>query len=513
METLKKLTKIVNRYSQKNLDILLVESKSKTKIDILYEALHSDQIDSEEEGMELIYGHNHNKNSQGAFTKLKYRLRDKLIDSIFLIDFSKTKRTDYEKAKIRVAKAWSASRIFEALKLLSLSRKVMEPLLITCNKYELTRFKMLILDELIAKYTLETYDKKKLENYKQKWEQSLYEYTLSQKIYNLYLEIGRHILSNERRDYTEEINDLEKRLDSIYDDVLDINLVLSNLNAFESKYILLEYKDERQAQLKICDDALAAFYKKRFDLLPLFRFHQKRGVTLVRLERFSEGLSEFKCCIDMLTVFGNLRWHLTNSYILSTHLFKKDYVNVYKTLSDVIYHKDFKKLASEYKEGWYLKEALVQFMVLIGLINPDDIDVKPLRKFRLSRFVNEVHVMTKDKTGSNVTLYILQLLFLITSHNTESSKKKLAAVRQYSYRHMQHPDFNRTKLFIKMLSLYIKYDYDVGTVEQKSKKLYEELLASKPQIKERMMATAFIPYDVIWQGIIHHERRQSLATN
>ena len=78
---------------------------------------------------------------------------------------------------------------------------------------------------------------------------------------------------------------------------------------------------------------------------------------------------------------------------------------------------------------------------------------------------------------------------------------------------MQHPDFNRTKLFIKMLSLYIKYDYDVGTVEQKSKKLYEELLASKPQIKERMMATAFIPYDVIWQGIIHHERRQSLATN
>ena len=178
METLKKLTKIVNRYSQKNLDILLVESKSKTKIDILYEALHSDQIDSEEEGMELIYGHNHNKNSQGAFTKLKYRLRDKLIDSIFLIDFSKTKRTDYEKAKIRVAKAWSASRIFEALKLLSLSRKVMEPLLITCNKYELTRFKMLILDELIAKYTLETYDKKKLENYKQKWEQSLYELSL-----------------------------------------------------------------------------------------------------------------------------------------------------------------------------------------------------------------------------------------------------------------------------------------------------------------------------------------------
>ena len=215
----------------------------------------------------------------------------------------------------------------------------------------------------------------------------------------------------------------------------------------------------------------------------------------------------------MLTVFGNLRWHLTNSYVFSTFLFMKDYVNVYKTLSDVIYHKDFKKLGSEFKEGWYLKEALVQFMVLIGLINPDDIDVKPLRKFRLSRFVNEVHVMTKDKTGSNVTLYVLQLLFLIISHNAERSKKKLAAVRQYSYRYMQHTDFDRTKLFIKMLGLYIKYDYDVSKVEQKSKKLFEELVASKPQIKERMMATAFIPYDEIWQGILLHERRQSLATN
>ncbi len=513
METLKKLTKIVNRYSQKNLDILLVESKSKTKVDILYEALHSDQIDSEEEGIELIYGHNHNKNSQGAFTKLKYRLKDKLIDSIFLIDFSKSKRSDYDKVKIKVAKAWSASRILDALKLLSLARKVIEPLLPTCNKYELTRFKMFILDELIAKYTFETYDKKKLEKYKQEREQAFYEYTLTQKIHNLYLEIGRHILSNERRDYTEEIKELEKRLDSIYDDVLDINLVLSNLNAFESKYILLEYKDERQAQLKICDDALAAFYKKRFDLAPIFRFHQKRGVTLVRLERFNEGLSELKRCIEMLTVFGNLRWHLTNSYVFSTFLFMKDYVNVYKTLSDVIYHKDFKKLGSEFKEGWYLKEALVQFMVLIGLINPDDIDVKPLRKFRLSRFVNEVHVMTKDKTGSNVTLYVLQLLFLIISHNAERSKKKLAAVRQYSYRYMQHTDFDRTKLFIKMLGLYIKYDYDVSKVEQKSKKLFEELVASKPQIKERMMATAFIPYDEIWQGILLHERRQSLATN
>ncbi len=508
METLKKLAKIVNRYKQKNIDILLVDQPSKSKTNLLYEALHSDQIDSDEQAMDLIYGEN--KHNQSAFSKLKYRLRDKLIDSIFFIDFARSERFENEKAKMRVSKTWAASQIIYSMSFTYLSRSMIEYLLPTCEKYDLIEFKMLILNKLIPHYSISNFNKVKLEYFKKEHAKTLHQYTLACKIESIYYDIGRIIISQERQEHTQEMNLLEQRLNIIYEDVLATNLVMPCLHAYESKYILLEYKDALETQFQICEEALDFFRKKNFDLLPKFRFLQKRGLTLVQLNRFDEGLSDHKTCAELITKSGNIRWHFTYSYILSTYLFKKEYDNVYITLSYFVHHKDIGKLPSQYRESWHLKEALTQLMIMIGLISPEKIDVKPLKKFRLSRFINEVHIMTKDKTGSNITLYILQLLFLIVTHQSEKTKNKIAALRQYSYRHMRHEDFDRTKLFIKMLGLIDKHDYDVNLIEQKTKKYLEQLIALKPRIKERMMATAFIPFEEIWHGILAHERQSVL---
>ena len=262
-------------------------------------------------------------------------------------------------------------------------------------------------------------------------------------------------------------------------------------------------KKDLDLMAKYSPIALEYFHnKKGFNDVGIYSFTQKMGLVHLNKQEYDEALHYFNECLKYNTKPGSMRWQYHFNYKFLTQILLKDYNTAYVTISTLMNDKLFKKLKPGFKQPWFLKEAFINFLVGIGKINPDKIQVTKLRPFRISRFLNEVPDPSSDKTGFNVTINIIQLLFLLLGDDHDKIMSKVNALQQYSFRNLKGPEHLRKRTFIKMLAKLDDGSYNRRRIESKAKNHIAKLKQNPLDFSEQDLQVEIIPYEELWLQIM-----------
>lgn len=74
-----------------------------------------------------------------------------------------------------------------------------------------------------------------------------------------------------------------------------------------------------------------------------------------------------------------------------------------------------------------------------------------LSRFKVSKFLNDTPLYSKDKRGMNIALLVFQIVWLIFARHHNETIDHMEAIEKYSTRYLKRDDTFRSSCFIKML--------------------------------------------------------------
>lgn len=155
-----------------------------------------------------------------------------------------------------------------------------------------------------------------------------------------------------------------------------------------------------------------------------------------------------------------------------------------------------------YQEQWNLREAFFHILIKTGNILPTLEEENSIRPFSLSRFLNSMPLHSRDKSGQNITILILQVIFLLIEKKYSQIIDRMDALSQYTYRYLRNDNSFRSNCFIKMLILMVKADFHPVRTKTLTASLYKRLLGSQIITDEKSSQVEIMSYDFLWDIIL-----------
>ena len=501
MEDLKSLIKLISKQKVKQIEILTEDAVLSEKTKLLYEGIKESRFNSDDEASEFLYNED-SKNE--SFRKLKYRLKQRLINTLFFIDIQNYSKSNYEKALNRCYKNWAAYSILKQKGLKNASINLIESTLKTSLKYNITNLSLFILKDLKLHYSLFDSNNYKALKYNKLYSEIRTVYDLEEESEFVYTWLVKYVISSKAYTYNEEVENLEKQIYSLLKSSKNKDSYYLFFYLFNAAYLSNLIKKDVPEQLRICKEAIDYFSKKaEFGPLALFSFYQKKGLCLLQMNNYDEALTIFNYCFNFKPKEGGLAWQYLHNYIFTTFFLIENYEEAYKIVAKIISSRHFKDLHEIYKQPWYLKEAFCHFLFKVGRIEESIISEVKMRQFRISRFMNEISEFSKDKRGLNITINIIQMLFLIVDQEYDKVLDKLAALKQYNFRYLKRPEYIRSSTFIKMLLKIPEGNYDPSVFQKKTQSLLKILEDNPIDYSEQSMNIEILPYEVLWNELLH----------
>jgi hypothetical protein len=149
----------------------------------------------------------------------------------------------------------------------------------------------------------------------------------------------------------------------------------------------------------------------------------------------------------------------------------------------------FKNLDKDLKERWHLYNAYLYFF---------EPTYSTLEDFNYHKFLGSLTEYSKDKQGYNVAILILQFMYLLKKHDSESLMYKVESLKKYASTHLKDSTSLRSRLFLKLLALIVTEDFDAHLCKLKGEKLYQKLIET-PTPGAAYAEIEIIPYEHLWE--------------
>ena len=497
LQYLQKLCELADRhYPENSVAIQSNENKSRK----LYSYLISNSSIDENELLRALYC---SPSQYEQFRMLKKRLKEKLI-----IIFSK----DFNSSSFRISKHNEkltglyreafVVNFFYNIGLQDIAIPIAEKLVSKLEKQELIDLQISMIRYMLSHYGVMGHNSKKYLLYRKKKNQLIVKLNVLLELEDIYQRLALHITDPKFKLDNSQLNNLRIKLKEI-----DESETMDNFNQlfyyYNSLYFLEMTNPRNPELLKICNQALLYFDKKaHISILPLYQFHQKKGIYYLLIENYREAIACFQYCFKYNPKPGGVSWQYNYRYLFLAHILEENVFKALQIVSIVSSTAGFLKLSENLREPWYIKEAFIHFLIKTGKIETETINHIQLRPFRLTRFMNEVHQFSKDKTGYNITINILQYLFLLADKKYDEALDKLNSLKQYNYRYLKKPEFARASNFIKMLLKIPEGRYRASLIRKKADRYHRKLLENPLDYSERAISLEIIPYERLWDEVL-----------
>lgn len=496
MRDLIELTNLLNTTKMKGDGMMKFIIEPNTKMERLYEALISKHVKSDDDAKALFDTPGDSTNVTG----LKNKLKERLLDSIFLLDFKEANFSSRQKAFYECYKKWSV-----AMTLLTRNAKItgidlLERLLRHSVRFEFTELTLDILRVLKLQYSVVDGDIEKYTEAKKKYFSYEHIWMMESKAENYYSELMIHFTNNKStktevtelaKTYYAELEGFMKECDSFK---LHLFGRMIQLTIFNSA-------NDYHETARLCEDAISFFDRKDYDSgLPLQVFYYNLVVCYLQLREFEKGQEVIHRCEYFFTE-GTFNWFKLQELFFLLAMHSGHYTEAYHLYEKVSNLPRFSEQAHQIVEMWKIYEAYVQFLIRIGQIPADMISEKA-KKFKVTRFLNEVNEYVKDKRGMNISVLISQILFHIADHDYDEAIDRIEGIEKYRSRHLKEDDTFRSNCFIKMLLQIPLANFHKEAVLRKSERYYKNLLTVPLESATQMHEVEIIPYEPLWNIII-----------
>lgn len=498
MENLKELIHFVNKQKVARIEIIGNSSNYSGKMKKLYNGITEGKYSNDEEAMGDLYEEKINKDS---YKKLKYRLQNRLINTVFFIDVNRPNFNEGQRAYYTSQKSVAAIDILLGRGARKTAIELAEKTLRQTLKFEYTEMSLNLLKKLSRHYGILEENKRKFNHYRtltQRYLEIFNAETIAEQLYtNLRFQSRKYstVSDNVLTEAIKSTNQLKEYLNKV-----DSNrfLMIAYL-IFSNRY---EIVHDYMNALRVCNEVLEKFKKKESkSSISIFTFSSKKTDYLIQIKLYEEAEIEILSSLKLVPE-GKINWLITNEKYMRMCIHTRNYQKAFFIFTKVTSNYGFQPAYKNTIETWKVYEAYLNFFIENGKIISNQNQLETGKKFRINKFLNDVPIYSSDKRGFNIPILIIQVLFLLQQKKYDLIIDKVEALNIYCYRHLKKDDTFRSNCFIKMLLLLPKCNFHRIAVERKSKVLCAKLESVPLEIARQSAEIEIVPYEDLWEIVM-----------
>jgi len=500
MNSLVELIETIERNKLKSIELQGGRKKSNRKFDQLYEGIRKGEITNDEEAIELLYGTDLN---EANLQKLKYRLKRRLLNSIFFIDVKKPLFNDFRKAYYNCYKNYAAIKILFGRtanrNAVDLAKKTLRQAL----KYEITEVVVYIARMLRLYYANAEGNRRLINKYNELFHEQMKIYereTYAEELFYIY---SADFINSK------SVNDqLREQIAQITDQLSAIKDLPNNFSFYKIYYMANSLKYELSynyaSVLETCTDAIDFFEQKKYSAVSyrvIIAFYLKQMTCCLMLGKHEKGKNIFYKSIKLVET-GTPNWFNRFGIYLLLTLHSQDFDTAYDVFMKVTKNNRFKYQFQNVKETWKIYEAYLYYFMKMGRFSEEKTEELKSKKFRLGKFLNEVPVFSKDKRGSNISILIIQILVLLHRKKYTVIIDRMESLKMYCARYLKQDANFRSNCFIKMLMQLPVANFHKVAVIRKTKTYTERLKLVPLEKAKQDYEIEIVPYEILWDCVL-----------
>ena len=445
--------------------------------------------------------------------RAKNRLKERLTDVVFLLDFSRWATTDRQRNYFECHKKWSAAMILMAKNSKAASVELLEKVLKQAIYFEFTDIVVNIISSLRLHYGAIQGDAKKYEYYRAQYNHYQQIWMLENEAEDLYTHFVSHYVAS--RSVKE---DMEAQARAYYEQVKP---GMERYGAFRLHLCgrlleLMVYSscNDYTKMALVCEDAIRFFEAKSYNSsLPLQVFYYQLIVCCVQMRSFDKGMA-IMTRYEEIYENGSFNWFKLQELFFMLAMHTRNYNEAFEICDRVIRHPKLAGLPAAIQEIWRIFEAYSHYLHVVGRVSS-----AAGSSFRVARFLNEIPKFSKDTQGMSIPVLIVQILLMFAEGRYLQSIDRIEAIEKYCSRYLKKNDTFRSNCFIKMLLQMPEAGFHREAVNRNAKKWLDQLKTVPIEIANQGHGIEIIPYDDLWQMALeslqlkHIQRKPKTRTN
>jgi len=487
METLTDLIQVVNRKRISKIDVLdktFLNAKSENLYYKLYHAIETKQVKTDEEASQLLYGTGRNDT---RYKVLKSRLKEKVLNTVTMLHTDASFLNDHNKAYfLCMAHCHRIEIIVKINGTTKLAYELIKEYYQFALKYKLYDILVNYSYYIISYYSLSGNVKGLAA------EEKKYNFYLetSQKIQRAKLIYFNSIVYFDNKNFVTDssLNKLRLNLSELFRIKEEINI--DEINFFYY-YLALEFyfvTNDLNKILSICNEAIEIMSSRK-DTFTYTRmsimFISSLKAYLYQKE-FAKGINLIDSNKYLVIPEISFNWVVIKEIKFKLFLQTYKIKEAYDIYNEVKTSKSFSRHFENHIEKWKIYHAYLVF--LDNYLNKGDY------KFSLSKFFNSVPLNTRDKSGFNFAIRIIEILFLTARKQYNKVFAQMESLRVYRSRYLSDITYKRNHLFLSLLLKSEKSGFDAKSMQNANWPEIQELRERKHFIAE----WEIIPYEELW---------------
>jgi hypothetical protein len=219
----------------------------------------------------------------------------------------------------------------------------------------------------------------------------------------------------------------------------------------------------------------------------------------IQLKKYKEAISE-GINYSKLSPEGSIQWYILNLYVVKASLYQKEYIRAFKIFNKILNLKKFKSLNNALKEIFDLTLGYL-YLIKDSGIDPDLQDL-PLPEFRMARFLNSAPIYSKDKSGMNISILLLQIAFMLQKKNFIKAADRIESLRSYASKYLRRNETFRSNCMMKMIMEMAKADFNPRKTERYTATLRAQLDEMPLHSIGGNIEVEVIPFEDLWEIIM-----------
>jgi hypothetical protein len=438
-----------------------------------------------------------------AYSVLKSEFKKRLINCLSLSNLKESNLDERDQASFQTHKTMFAMRVMSEMFKMDAAAELALTTFDTAMKYEFTA-QVMFSARFLANYKgLHQYDKRKssyfMETYSHYHE----------------MEQAEQIAENYTLDFTNEIRlkrippkEIEKKAIAYFEEISGYMTKFKNNRIHFlggligiNRYTLA---NDYESALLLCEQTIAFMEKKPFELKKtMVVLLHKQSICCAQLKLYEKGLESVNKSAKLVIV-GTLNWYNDGFIAIQLSLHTKQY----KSAWDVL--KELKKHVNERTNPVQIENIIIYDAYLNYLVTVKELKISPndqvkVNNLKISKFLNEVPMSSRDRLGSILTVTIIILAWLQFNNNQKEMDLLFDRIRRNQNDYATRKHNKRAYLMMRMILSFSTYSYNKSRIQKENEKLFDELKSTPISMDSQTYADEILPhedmYDLIMKGM------------
>jgi len=497
MQELRELTDIVTPKKLKALANLGVAALPHAKMRRLYEMLADGQLRSDEEAIAALFP---GQTQPPHYFRLKNALRDYLHRMLFLIDLDLPHYQLRQKAWFDCYRQWAAMKLLTGKSARNSQVSLATDLLRMTRKYEFTDLTVDIARSLRLYYGSIEGNLKKYEQYAALTREHDEILQQENRAEDLYTDLVLRFVSDKSAKQDVHQQALEA-FQSVAPALQQYHTYRLHLSGRLIEVLVHTSVNDYRNTVEVCDRAIRFFEEKDYTAnVPLQIFLQQEMVCFVQLRDYQRGKAVAERGMTLLEE-GTFNWFKYQELLLMLSFHTQEYQAAYEIFSRSVQHRRFAALPESVLQVWKIQEAYLFYLSELGLVKPAP-DDEALSRFRVSKFLNDTPLYSKDKRGMNIALLVFQIVWLIFAKRYNETIDRMEAIEKYTTRYLKKDDTFRSNCFVKMLLAVPAAGFHRVAAARAAEKFAAALRTMPLDFANQSHDVEIIPYEQLWEMVL-----------